>query len=372
MTEQKSEVLDLYTDRARRLPLVTEVPASFGLGDLRSIARFSPGETVLDLGSGPGRDLLLAAEAVGPTGRAIGVDLISEMRDRARAAAEARGLRNVSVIEGDLESLPIPSNSIDVVISNCVINLVSDKRTALAEAFRVLRPGGRLAVLDTAFTTEPGEQVRADSSAWACCEAGGLVESEYVEMLEGLGFSHVNLDRINSGCCDSSTTFSSSVAVTARKPESAEGEVTIRPAVKSDFEELQTLLGDAGLPTDGPSIEDAVLAVGDGRVLGGVAVERHGQSALLRSLVVSPERRGHGLGKRLTEAAMEVASKTGAERLYLLTTDAARFFERFGFAEVDRDEAFLDAPSQEFNVGCCDPASAMRLNLGPAALGSDR
>lgn len=358
----KSEVLELYTDRAKRLPLVTETPASFGLGDLRSIARFSPGETVLDLGSGPGRDLLLAAEAVGPSGRAIGVDLIADMRERARAAADARGLKNVSVIEGDLESLPIPSNSIDVVISNCVINLVSDKRIALAEAFRVLRPGGRLAVLDTAFASEPGEQVRSDSSAWACCEAGGLVESEYVDMLQQVGFANVSLDRINSGCCGSSTTLSSSVAVTARKPESDE-KATIRPAVKSDSEKLQTLLDDAGLPTEGLSIEDALVAVNDGQVVGSVAVERHGNSALLRSLVVTPETRGRGLGKRLTQGAMEVASKAGAKDLYLLTTDAARFFEHFGFAEVDRDEAFINAPSAEFNIEDCDPASAMRLSL---------
>jgi N-acetylglutamate synthase-like GNAT family acetyltransferase/protein-L-isoaspartate O-methyltransferase len=360
MTQQRSEVLELYTDRARRLPLVTDSPTSFGLGDLRSIARFKEGETVLDLGSGPGRDLLLAAEAVGPSGRAIGVDLVADMRERARAAAKARGLENVSVIEGDLESLPLPSESVDVVISNCVINLVSDKRTALSEAFRVLVPGGRLAVMDTAFESEPGEAVRADTSAWACCAAGGLVESEYVQMLQEVGFVKARLDQINSGCCEVPGSASSNVAVTAVKPGARADEASIRPAVASDLPQLTSLLEEAQLPVNGLQVEDALMATDDGKAFGAVAVERYGGSALLRSLVVSPEKRGQGIGTRLSTAAVEVAERAGASKIYLLTTDAKSFFERLKFAEVSRDEALIDAPSPEFNVGDCDPAIAMR------------
>src|SRR5207249_4776270 len=142
-------------------------PPTLGLGDPVALAALEAGETVLDLGSGPGRDVIAAAHAVGPTGRSIGVDFTAEMLERARQATA--GLGNVSIIEGDLERLPVPCGAIDVVISNCVINLVPDKRRALIEAYRVLRPGGRLSILDTAFETEPSEDVRNDPKAWCGC-----------------------------------------------------------------------------------------------------------------------------------------------------------------------------------------------------------
>jgi arsenite methyltransferase len=223
--QRKSYVVDWYAGRARELPTITKEPQSFGLGDVTSLARISAGETVLDLGSGPGRDLLAASAAAGPTGRVIGVDLVPEMIERARASASLAGAANVSVVQGDLEELPIPSGSIDVVISNCVINLVSDKRSALAEAFRVLRPGGRFAVLDIAFKEEPPASLREDSASWVGCVAGAMVEADYAQALSEIGFTDVKLTPISKSdccgpdCCGPAAVDPMSVAVTATKPQ---------------------------------------------------------------------------------------------------------------------------------------------------------
>jgi arsenite methyltransferase len=368
--EHKSFVTDWYAGRARELPTITEEPVSFGLGDVTSLARIEEGETVLDLGSGPGRDLLAASVAAGPSGRVIGVDLVPEMIERATASASVAGATNVSVVQGDLEALPIPSGSIDAVISNCVINLVPDKRAALAEAFRVLRPGGRFAVLDIAFKEEPPASLREDSASWAGCVAGAMVEGEYVQALKEIGFSDVRLDPINqsSDCCDSdccgSTVVSPlSVAVTASKPAeaTADSPITIRPAVSSDVRTIQAILGDAGLPLDGLRFEDALLVLEEEVSVGTVALERYGPASLLRSLAVTPDRRGSGLGTRLTRAALEVAGNSGSSDVYLLTASAKEFFERIGFAPVSRGEAASAVPSKEFDLGCCDPATVMKL-----------
>jgi SAM-dependent methyltransferase len=358
----KEAVQETYARHAVELPQ-TEVPPTLGLGDPVALAQLSPGETVLDLGSGPGRDLLEAARQVGPSGRAVGVDFTPEMIGRARASAEAQGRSNVTILEGELEHLPLHCGAVDVVISNCVINLVSDKRRALIEAFRALRPGGRLAVLDTAFDTEPGEEARADNDSWCSCVGGALVASDYEAILSDIGFEDVKLERIDGDCgesCGPEAIVAKSVAVTARKPGDATA--ALRPAVPAERERIEGLLQEANLPTDGLRIEDAIVTLEDGKVVGAVALERFGAASMLRSLVVAPGHRRQGHGRRLVIAALEVARWSGAGEVLLYTEDAQRLFAGFGFEPVS-GTVVKERCADSALVSCCTTATAMRLSF---------
>jgi SAM-dependent methyltransferase len=171
--------------------------ANLGLscGNPQALASIRPGETVLDLGSGAGFDCFLAARRVGPSGRVIGVDMTDAMLHKARANAEQAGFSNVEFREGDIEALPVDDSSVDVVISNCVLNLVPDKDRAFREIHRVLKPGGRLAVSDMAWETEPAASVRKDMEALVGCIGGALVLDDYVARLKRAGFVSVRVER---------------------------------------------------------------------------------------------------------------------------------------------------------------------------------
>jgi arsenite methyltransferase len=167
--------------------------ASLGCGVPTAVADLHEGEIVLDLGSGAGADVLISARRVGPTGRAIGLDMTDEMLELARANAAEAGVENVELLKGYLEELPLEDQSVDVVISNCVINLSGDKAKVLSEAARVLRPGGRFAVSDVIADAEMDEQTRADMAAWTGCIAGALTESEFRSTLEAAGFEAIEI-----------------------------------------------------------------------------------------------------------------------------------------------------------------------------------
>jgi SAM-dependent methyltransferase len=162
--------------------------ASLGCGNPTALAELSPGEVVLDLGSGGGIDVLLSARRVGPTGKAYGLDMTPEMLELARENAQAAGADNVEFLEGSIESIPLPDESVDVIISNCVINLSGDKDAVLAEAYRVLRPGGRFAVSDIVLTRPLPAVVQPLMAAWTGCVAGALVDSDYEAKLTAAGF----------------------------------------------------------------------------------------------------------------------------------------------------------------------------------------
>ena len=171
--------------------------ANLGLscGNPQAMAAMRPGETVLDLGSGAGFDCFLAAGKVGATGCVIGVDMTDGMLEKARANAEKAGLRNVEFRKGEIESLPVEDDSIDVVISNCVLNLVPDKNQAFREIHRVLKPGGRLAVSDMAWEAEPPAALRKDMEAVVGCIGGALVLGDYVSRLRRAGFASVEVEK---------------------------------------------------------------------------------------------------------------------------------------------------------------------------------
>jgi arsenite methyltransferase len=203
----------LYDEEADGAPKVA-VQASLGCGVPTAVADLHEGETVLDLGSGAGADVLISAQRVGPTGRAIGLDMTDEMLELARANAAEAGVENASFLKGYIEEIPLPDGSVDVVISNCVINLAADKRRVLAEAARVLRPGGRFAVSDVIADPDMDAATRADMQEWTGCIAGALTREEFEQSLADAGLTEIEVHethRVHE--------HASSAIVRARKPE---------------------------------------------------------------------------------------------------------------------------------------------------------
>jgi SAM-dependent methyltransferase len=170
------------------------VLASMGCGNPTALAELKPGETVLDLGSGGGIDVLLSARRVGPTGKAYGLDMTDDMLALARENQRKAGVTNVEFLKGEIEHIPLPDCSVDVIISNCVINLSADKGEVLREAFRVLKPGGRFAVSDILFRGAVPEAVRRNMELWVGCVAGALEEQEYRRLLTEAGFEQVGIE----------------------------------------------------------------------------------------------------------------------------------------------------------------------------------
>ena len=168
--------------------------ASLGCGNPTALAQLNPGETVLDLGSGGGIDVLLSARRVGPTGKAYGLDMTDEMLALANANKQRANATNVEFLKGEIEHIPLPDASVDVIISNCVINLSGDKRAVLAEAFRVLKPGGRFAVSDVVVRGHPPESVRKNMELWVGCVAGALEENEFLGLLADVGFTDASIE----------------------------------------------------------------------------------------------------------------------------------------------------------------------------------
>ncbi|MGE5485311.1 MAG: arsenite methyltransferase [Ignavibacteriales bacterium] len=185
---------DLYQpDATADLP-ADIINASFGCGNPTALAELHDGEVVLDLGSGAGLDVLLSARRVGPSGKAYGLDMTDEMLAEARSNLEKTGLKNVEFLKGHIEDIPLPAESVDVIISNCVINLSADKDLVLKEAYRVLKPGGRFAVSDIVLTRPLPPRVQQDLMAWTGCVAGALLEREYREKLAAAGFTGISVE----------------------------------------------------------------------------------------------------------------------------------------------------------------------------------
>jgi SAM-dependent methyltransferase len=191
-----------------------ESTVSYGCGDPITLASLEPGQTVLDLGSGAGLDCFFAARKVGETGKVIGVDMTPEMIERARFSAERLDLHNVEFRQGYLEDLPVESNSVDVIISNCVINLSPDKSQVFTEAFRVLKSGGKLAVSDIVTDGPLPDAVKQSLSAWAGCVAGAVEANVYIGMMKSVGFTNISItpvffdkETVDSALVDMDGTF---------------------------------------------------------------------------------------------------------------------------------------------------------------------
>ena len=185
---------DLYSEAQTAVLPAEAVLASLGCGNPTALAELHEGEVVLDLGSGGGIDVLLSARRVGPTGKAYGLDMTDEMLALARENQRRAGVENVEFLKGDIEAIPLPDQAVDVIISNCVINLSADKRRVIAEAFRVLKPGGRFAVSDVVVRGDVPPEVRSSMELWVGCVAGALTEQDFHSLLWETGFEQIDIE----------------------------------------------------------------------------------------------------------------------------------------------------------------------------------
>jgi arsenite methyltransferase len=216
------------------------VLASLGCGNPTALTQLNPGEVVLDLGSGGGIDVLLSAKRVGPTGKAYGLDMTDEMLALANENKHKGGAENVEFLKGEIENIPLPDNSVDVIISNCVINLSADKDRVLREAFRVLKPGGRFAVSDVVTRGDINDEIRHSVLLWVGCVAGALDENEYRAKLTAAGFDEITIEPTRVYRVEDAREFLSSagVDVDAIAPQ-VDGKImsafvrAVKPAVKS-------------------------------------------------------------------------------------------------------------------------------------------
>jgi len=273
------------TDQLTTLP-DTAVLASLGCGNPTALAQLNPGEIVLDLGSGGGIDVLLSAKRVGAMGKAYGLDMTDEMLDLARENQRKAGVTNVEFLRGRIEEIPLPRNSVDVIISNCVINLSPDKDAVLREAYRVLRPGGRVAISDVVIRdADPGEPeipeaVRRDVGLWTGCIAGALEAREYREKLTAAGFTNIEVQEIKryaadelcgSDCCEPAGTVGVAIddAVASRFTSAF-----VRAIKAGDAPTLVSLpmmaqagacgCGEQGQPVAGECCDDTASCCGEG------------------------------------------------------------------------------------------------------------
>src|SRR5512135_901720 len=198
---------DLYSDQETGQLPEAAVLASLGCGNPTALAELNAGETVLDLGSGGGIDVLLSARRVGPTGKAYGLDMTDEMLALARENQRKAGADNVEFLKGEIEHIPLPANSVDVIISNCVINLSGDKDRVLREAFRVLKPGGRFAVSDVVVRGAVPQAIRRNMELWIGCVAGALSEDEYLAKLAAAGFEDAAIEITRTYSADDAREF---------------------------------------------------------------------------------------------------------------------------------------------------------------------
>ncbi len=363
------------------------VLASLGCGNPTALAELHEGEVVLDLGSGGGIDVLLSARRVGPTGRAYGLDMTDEMLDLARRNAAEAGVANVEFLRGHIEAIPLPDNSVDVIISNCVINLSGDKPRVLREAFRVLKPGGRFAVSDVVVQGELPADVKRSMELWVGCVAGALQDVEFLALLRDAGFAHASVEMTRLYELDDARAFLANTGldvdriaaevagrvgaafVRAAKPAT----FALRDANPSDTEAVERLLVDAGLPVVG--VREALARPASGFVVaesGGVMIGVGGledccDDVLLRSVAVTPAWKHHGVGRALVARLIAEAEARGRRAMYLLTTTAERYFPSFGFAVIPRDEVPADVnATDEFREACPSSAVAMVRQLGAA------
>ncbi len=370
------------------------VLASLGCGNPTALAELAAGEIVLDLGSGGGIDVLLSARRVGPTGKAYGLDMTDEMLELARRNATQAGVGNVEFLKGQIEAIPLPDASVDVIISNCVINLSGDKRQVFAEAFRVLKPGGRFAVSDVVVRGDLPPAIRRSLELWVGCVAGALEEQEFVHLLGETGFEQVTIEPTRIYRSDDARGFlevaglgvdgsleaidGRIMASFIRATKPVPSAIKVRAATAADLPHVERLLRDNGLPTDGIAgliathpadflVGEVAAADGSPHTVAVAGLEVRGHFALLRSTAVDPAWRAQGVGARLTRGLIALAESRSLEALYLLTTTAEDYFPRFGFTRVSRDEVpEAIAATSEFRTACPQSAAVMRRVL-PAA-----
>ena len=360
------------------------VKASFGCGNPTALAELYAGEDVLDLGSGAGLDVILSAKRIGPYGKAYGLDMTDEMLTVAKNNQARSGISNVEFLKGHIEAIPLSDNTIDVIISNCVINLSVDKDRVLKEAYRVLKPGGRFAISDIVLTRELPQSVQENVTAWAGCIAGAMLEMDYQEKLISAGFTNIEIVRTRTyDLTGSQSSFFAGLSederldlngalvsafIRAKKPANLliEGsEYSIRNAVEVDLPAIEKLLTESGLPTFGVFENLSTFFVADyGGVIGVIGIEVIGNKGMLRSMAVSAKSRKCGVATALVEHSLEAACQIGVKEIYLLTNTAEKFALRWGFYKIERSKIPYDLTLSSSFHNCCSSSSiCMKKNL---------
>ena len=350
------------------------VEASFGCGNPTALTPLYAGEVVLDLGSGAGLDVILSARRVGSGGKAYGLDMTDEMLATANANKTKLGVTNVEFLKGTIESIPLPDESVDVVISNCVINLSVDKDAVFREIHRVLKPSGRMAVSDIVTLKPLPEWLRQNLAVWTGCIAGALSVDEFKSKLRNAGFADPSVemtrvyDPVDLGFDPAETRDAiGSAFIRAQKAKQVLQpgmDFVIRPATAADFPAIHALLTAASLPVAGVDAASGEYVVADlaGKVVGALGVEKSDSAALLRSFAVQADFRNRGIGEALVRHVLGQLKFEGVSPLYILTNTAEAFAARFGFVKISRQEipAALLASSA---LGTACPASSTCMKL---------
>lgn len=335
------------------------VASSFGCGNPTALASLHAGEVVLDLGSGAGLDVLLSAKRVGPYGKAYGLDMTDEMLSVARANQHQAGISNAEFVKGHIENIPLPDNFIDVIVSNCVINLSGDKDQVLREAYRVLKPGGRFAVSDIVILHALPASVQKNMAAWAGCVAGALEKQDYLRKLAAAGFIEIEIvttrtydftdERAGQFLPDLTLEERQalngamiSAFIRAKKTAAtlvAGTDYILRQATATDLAVIHHILVTNGLPTADADEQLTTFFVADtaAGIAGVIGIEQASDSVLLRSLAVANDRRKQGIGTALVEQALQHSRQIGAKTAYLLTNTAESFAARWGFDQIPRE-----------------------------------
>lgn len=360
---------DLYSATEASAVPANAVTASLGCGNPTALAELKAGETVLDLGSGGGIDVLLSARRVGPTGKAYGLDMTDDMLALALENKAKSGLTNVEFLKGHIENIPLPAGTIDVIISNCVINLSGNKDRVLAEAFRVLKPGGRFAVSDVVTTREVPAEIRKNIELWIGCVAGALSRDEYVAKLTAAGFVDIELEVTREYRAEQARTFLEasgldvdrlapevdgafiSAFVRARKPGAATQDVVAPAAAVEVFDPAMCCSTGVCGPTVDPLLA-AFSADVDWLTSQGVAVTRHNLAQAPQAFVEQPLVRD--LLQRDGDACLPIVMVNGAivsQGAYPRRDELARLTGRAPSASTAKKKIVLSA------AGCCEPNS---------------
>lgn len=347
-----------HTDEVAGLP-ENMLALSLGCGNPTALGNLYAGEIVLDLGSGAGLDVLLSARRVGKTGKVYGLDMTDEMLEVARANQRKSGLSNVEFLKGHIEEIPLEKDNVDVVISNCVINLSGDKDRVMQEIFRVLKPGGRIAVSDIVVKKVLPKKVQQDILAWVGCLAGALTEEEYRFKLEQAGFKDIEIVAIKTYNFDEFFLSKNSINLSQQELDDAKGalvsafirakkprhdlvlgnDYTIRHATVDDIAEIKELLIVSGLPIVGVDRNVNQFIVADnGRIMGVIGSQYSEAKALLRSFAVTSKLRKSGIGTTLLQQLQKQLKSQNIEAVYLLTDTALEYFKQLGFYEISRDQ----------------------------------
>jgi len=347
-----------------------------GCGNPQAIARLKEGEVVLDLGSGAGFDAFLAARQVGESGQVIGVDMTPAMLKKARQNQEKLNLPQVDFRLGEIERLPVADQSVDVIISNCVVNLSPEKKQVFLEAFRVLKPGGRLAISDIVTLGELPEAVKSNMELYTGCVSGASTVDELRSILHQAGFIQVDIREKNGSRelisdWDPGKTFSEfviSATIEAVKPAVFQlSDFTgLQQLEQSEWENALEILLEAKLPTE--DLHHAPVQLfglfHGGKLVAVNGLEIYGKQAILRSLAIQKAYRSNGLGAWILAETEAKAMELQLSDLYLLTTTAEKFFKRHGYNEIDRESCPSHIrQSKEFATICPSTAACLHKSL---------